>query len=456
MSLTVCQLHFTQQADKALYISDSLIKQLKLAGKKTAVVKLGYRTIQLPIRTLKKRGSHVYFTAPVRSHLRAPREGNCYIRSTATGNLQIGPLMGVLTSATGSLITPFGGRTPFIKQIISAGAKKAFYFAFSPTDVNWQNDTINGYFLNPDGSWSRRVVPLPDVVYNRHPSRAVDASLSMEQLKERFVKRQIPLFNWNFFSKWEVYRLLENDPEATRHVPESFINPSPDRIQEMLHKHQFVYLKPTGGSLGIGIYRLTYHPRDGYFVRYRKNGSNVLLRYTRFSSLMQMLKLPNGRLKNYVVQQGIRLLEIDGCPLDFRFHMHKTGSNNWVVVGIGAKKAGRGSVTTHIKNGGKLMTPEHALSRAIGSRSEDTLQRAKQVSIKLAEAIERNYPHTIGELGFDIGIDKSDNIWMFEANAKPGRSIFKHPELKQQGVASLNHIFEHCLYLSKFRTRRDD
>ncbi|GJM79748.1 hypothetical protein HMSSN139_22440 [Paenibacillus sp. HMSSN-139] len=70
-------------------------------------------------------------------------------------------------------------------------------------------------------------------------------------------------------------------------------------------------------------------------------------------------------LRGYVAQQGIRLIEIDSCPIDFRFHMHKNGKNQWVVVGIGAKKAGKGSVTTHLKNGGSLLTPEQALSRAL-------------------------------------------------------------------------------------------
>ncbi len=37
-------------------------------------------------------------------------------------------------------------------------------------------------------------------------------------------------------------------------------------LKEMLEKHKFVYLKPTGGSLGIGIYRLTY-ARTGIFCK---------------------------------------------------------------------------------------------------------------------------------------------------------------------------------------------
>ena len=67
------------------------------------------------------------------------------------------------------------------------------------------------------------------------------------------------------------------------------------------------------------------------------------------------------------------------------------------------------------------------------------MEKAKRETIKLAEIIERKSKRRVGELGFDIGIDKSGHIWMFEANAKPGRSIFKHPALKKQGRKSLRY-----------------
>jgi len=160
------------------------------------------------------------------------------------------------------------------------------------------------------------------------------------------------------------------------------------------------------------------------------------------------------RLSHYVIQQGIRLIELDGCPLDFRFHLHKNGNNQWVVAGIGAKKAGKGSVTTHVKNGGSVMTPEHALGRIYGGRADQVLANAKQVAVRLAEAIEKNYRRRLGELGFDLGIDQKERVWMFEANAKPGRSIFKHPSLKSQGADSLKHIYDYLVYLSNFRPGR--
>lgn len=97
------------------------------------------------------------------------------------------------------------------------------------------------------------------------------------------------------------------------------------------------------------------------------------------------------------------------------------------------------------------MTPEQALGKTFGSQADAVLEKAKLAAIKLSEAIERNYPHRLGELGLDLGIDKDGEVWMFEANAKPGRSIFKHPALRSEGRASLSYILEHCLYLSRFK-----
>jgi hypothetical protein len=336
------------------------------------------------------------------------------------------------------------------------GSDRSFTFAFSPRSVNWMQETVVGYFPRKDGGWVRRKVPLPDVVYNRLASRKEEKLASMDSFKERFLKRGIPLFNWNFFDKWDVYNLLEGT-DVFKHVPESHINPTQAQIKDMLDKHKFIYLKPTGGSLGIGIYRLTYNPKRGYYARFRQAGKNVLLRFNKFEGLMRLLNRQKGRLKlnNYVVQQGIRLIEIDNCPIDFRFHMTKNIKNEWVVAGIGAKKAGRGSVTTHVRTGGQLMTPEQVLRQIFGNRGDQVLDNAKATAIKLAETIEMKHRHMLGELGFDIGIDQSENIWMFEANSKPGRSIFKHPALKGQGKASLNYLFEYCQYLSRFRPRRE-
>ncbi|MFD1178357.1 YheC/YheD family protein [Paenibacillus puldeungensis] len=455
MSLTYCNVHFTQEPERVVYVSRALMKNLKLSGKKSLHLRLGGERIPATVKSINKAGKHLYLASGVRRGIKIPKAGGVYLRSLQEGEVQIGPLIGVLSDGPmTSMGNPFGSRTGFIKQLLRQGSRISYIFAFTPRDINWEDESVNGYFLNEAGRFVRKRVPLPDVVYNRLPSRRAETSTSINQLRERFVRRKIPFFNWSFFNKSDIYRLLENDNVVNRYVPESIMGPTTEQIKEMLERHSLIYYKPNGGSLGNGIYRLSYIPKSGYYARYRNNGRNALLRFGTFNSLMRTLQARHGRsLRGYVAQQGIRLIEIEGCPIDFRFHMHKNGKNQWVVVGIGAKKAGKGSVTTHIKNGGSLLTPEQALSRAFGARADEVLRHAKGVAVTLAEAIETHHQHLIGELGFDIGIDRDEQIWMFEANAKPGRSIFKHPSLRAEGKASVDHILEHCLYLSKFRRR---
>lgn len=455
MSLTFCNVHFTQQPQRVVYVSGSLIKNLKLSGKRTVNLRFGGERIPAALKTINKTGKHIYLASGIRREMKIPKAGGVFLRSLADGEVQIGPLIGVLSDGpTSSATNPFGSRTGFIKQLLKSGSKQSYIFAFTPRDIHWDNETVNGYFLNEAGHFERKKVPLPDVVYNRLPSRRAETTSSITQLRERFIRRKIPFFNWSFFNKSDIYRMLEKDPVVGRYVPESVMSPTPEQVRELLERHSLIYYKPNSGSLGNGIYRLAKIGKNGFYARYRNGGKNALLRFGSFPALMRTLQARHGRqLRGYVAQQGIRLIEIDGCPIDFRFHMHKNGRNQWVVVGIGAKKAGKGSVTTHLKNGGSLLTPEQALARAFGARANEVLDRAKSVAITLAEAIEIHHQHLIGEIGFDIGIDKDEKIWMFEANAKPGRSIFKHPSLRAEGKASVEHILEHCLYLSKFRRR---
>ncbi|GIQ66045.1 hypothetical protein PACILC2_46130 [Paenibacillus cisolokensis] len=74
-------------------------------------------------------------------------------------------------------------------------------------------------------------MPLPDVVYNRLPSRRAETSLSIASLREHFVRRKIPFFNWSFLNKSDVYKMLDQDVEALKHLPESVSGPSAEKLK---------------------------------------------------------------------------------------------------------------------------------------------------------------------------------------------------------------------------------
>ncbi|MFL6561575.1 MAG: YheC/YheD family protein, partial [Bacillus sp. (in: firmicutes)] len=57
-------------------------------------------------------------------------------------------------------------------------------------------------------------------------------------------------------------------------------------------------------------------------------------------------------------------------------------------------------------------------------------EKLSNAALLLSGALDRHVEGIIGEIGFDLGIDRNGDIWLFEANSKPGRTIFTHPELK--------------------------
>ena len=81
-----------------------------------------------------------------------------------------------------------------------------------------------------------------------------------------------------------------------------------------------------------------------------------------------------------------------------------------------------------MNNGGIVKS----LDELFEDRTERELYERKlsEAALILSSILEKNMEGIIGELGFDFGIDKTGKVWLFEANSKPGRSIFKHPKLK--------------------------
>jgi hypothetical protein len=117
----------------------------------------------------------------------------------------------------------------------------------------------------------------------------------------------------------------------------------------------------------------------------------------------------------------------DSRSIDFRIHTNKDDSGIWHVSAIAAKIAGAGSVTTHARSGGAIKTMEEIFSK---DECELFTKKLSNAALLLSKAIDKNVSGIIGEIGFDLGIDRNGEVWLFEANSKPGRSIFSHPELK--------------------------
>ncbi|MET3696382.1 YheC/D-like protein [Bacillus oleivorans] len=364
--------------------------------------------------------------------------------------LHFGPLIGIITSGFSSIKTkPVGDRSSFFSRLMRNQAKYGVAFIlFGKDHINWDEGTIKGYSYGEKG-WEQITAPFPNVIYDRLPNRRMEGEEKFRTVKKKLQEEYlIPWFNPGFFNKLDVFERIEQDDEAKAYLPETHAFTSFSVIEQMLSKYGHVYVKPQNGSLGSGIHQIIYvRESDFYYCRFKdKDGNKRLRKYQTLERLFNNL-FKNRSLKNMMVQQGISLMRYDQHPVDFRIHTNKDESGNWTVSAIAAKVAGTGSPTTHIKNGGEVKTLEEIVPDT--KLRKQMKERITKASLVLSRALEQNMEGIIAEIGFDLGVDKEGRIWLFEANSKPGRSIFIHPDLRGFEKLTRKLMLSYAIYLTK-------
>nr|WP_304214591.1 YheC/YheD family protein [Fredinandcohnia onubensis] len=365
-------------------------------------------------------------------------------------HLYIGPLVGIFTAGfSESMIRPIGERTLFFAKLLAQEkAVGAYVFIFGAKHIDWDKGTIHGLFHSHSG-WETIEIPFPNVVYDRLPNRRTEKHKTLSNIKQRLHHEYlIPWFNPGFFDKWEIHQLLEGDHRVATYLPETHKSPTFSLIERMLSKYQHVYIKPANGSLGLGIYQILFdRETDEYYCRFRDaDGKNRLQRFSSIEAFVNT-HFRNRRLEHYIVQQGIHLIRRDHKTIDFRIHTNKDEKGKWQVSVMAGKIAGRGSVTTHLNNGGVVRTLTEIFPDV--EECKKFTDSLSQAALILSEVIDSRQAGHIGELGFDLGIDKNGSVWLFEANSKPGRSIFSHPKLRKYDKLSSRLPLQYAVFLTE-------
>lgn len=362
--------------------------------------------------------------------------------------LIFGPLIGIFSSGfTKFPIHPIGERSSLFSKLLSIHSSVGVVpFLFGEEHIDWDQQLINGFFYTQDG-WTQVNFPLPNVIYDRLPNRRSEKLKKSKLVKEKLEKEyHIPWYNPGFFNKLDVYERLFNDKRAALYLPETSTFISFHQIERMLSNYGHIYIKPINGSLGIGIYQIIYDKKNNhYYCRYH-DSRNHLLKFPSLEALFNHI-FANKNLDRMIVQQGIHLLKVEGRPLDFRVHANKDEHGKWKVSAIAAKIAGIGSPTTHVKAGGEIKTIEE-----IFKDKEEQIKfkkRLEHAALDLSYSLEMNFDGIIGEIGFDFGIDTKGQIWLFEANSKPGRSIFSHPSLKEFDLLTRKLSLSYSIFLTE-------
>lgn len=362
------------------------------------------------------------------------------------------PLVGILT--TDDPKRRFrGNRKNFIDIIRKGDEMGVSVYVITESELDLKQKTVLAHTYNRYAKkWEKQRIPIPGILYNRIPSREEELNPRVRKIIRECMKHpDIQLFNPSFFNKWKLLKWMKRSGKTRRYVPVTRKFSARTKLLPLFRKSSLWYLKPEQGKAGQGIMRVQ-RSRSAKLPYTLTSQDKMKSRAFRFKSLRglryKMLTLTEN--DSYIIQQGIQLVRYQGRPFDLRALVQKDGEGKWAVTGIGARVAGRDSITTHVPRGGSIEDPQKLLDSCFGSAvGGKLLDRAGKMCLRFAKQIERASGQTLGEMSLDLGIDQRRRIWFFEANAKPMK--FDEPHIRQH---SLEQMLQYCLYLAKNKNRR--
>ncbi len=360
--------------------------------------------------------------------------------------LHLGPTIGIMATYIPSPnryeIDPRSLHAELIYLSIVSKSFPGQVYVFTPSGINWANNTCRGYvyhqFSATRGKWESALYPIPDVVYDRIHSRSAEARNSVKYAKIRLMQMPyLNYFNPHYLNKWNVHQIMAANPRLTEYLPDTR-ELTQDNLEEMLRKYHTLFIKPSNGSLGKGIIKVSSHRGQFNYVIYRNRRLRGQARSA--AELMNKTKKFRGD-RHYIVQQGLELIKYRGASFDLRIIYQKNGRGEWQISKKFCRIAPRGSSISNLSSGGRveksLKVLQHAFknSNLIETKNEQIRLLCKMV----AGTLETDNNSTFGELGMDIGIDRNGRLYLIEVNSKPRkttetvfspaivRSTFKRP-----------------------------
>jgi hypothetical protein len=350
----------------------------------------------------------------------------------------------------------FRGNRPNFADLIRTGEEMGvFVYVTTPRYLKMNQPRTMGYrFDSKNKSWNMGQYPFPRIVYNRVPYRKHEMRPEVQETLQACMRnKSLKMFNSSFFNKWTLFEWLNSSKATRKFIPVTRKLNSSEELASLLKVHPSLYLKPERGKAGKGIMKVRMTvareepggaPRREYWLTIQESKFSQTNKFTSLAAVWANIQQFIND-KEYIVQQGIPLTNYKKRPFDLRVLAQKNTKGVWEITGVGARLAGKSSITTHVPRGGSIDDPQKLLTSAFGTDgSRRLLSRVRKSALIIARQIEKKSGHSLGEMSMDLGIDSAGGIWFFEANSKPMK--FDEPHIRKK---SLERIIQYCIYLSK-------
>ncbi|HEU5140806.1 MAG TPA: YheC/YheD family protein [Bacillales bacterium] len=359
------------------------------------------------------------------------------------GELQIGPVVAVLTLLKGNAFE--GSLVAYCDELTRYSEKQhALLYVFTLKD--WRRDSVIGY-VKRHNYWDRRELPIPHVIHNRIGQRKLEQLPATERYFQEITNEGIACFNARFLDKWEVHQQLASHPDLAPYLPETILYESEKSLKEMTERYSSVFLKPAAGSQGKQIFRITR--RENHFeLDYTTFSGDIERQFSTFEELYHTL-VRRIRQQQYIIQQGLSLLEHRQCPLDFRMLCNRRQTDKWTVTSGVARISNEEQFVSNLARGGKSHSIKEVLQQAFPNRVAKQIRALLgDLSLEIAERVSLESEGIYGELGIDLALDYQGKPWILEVNTKPSKDL--DPSRDQAIRPSAKAVIDYSCYLAGF------
>ncbi|NOU93309.1 hypothetical protein GC093_08775 [Paenibacillus sp. LMG 31456] len=264
-----------------------------------------------------------------------------------------------------------------------------------------------------NGRYKRKQRAIPEVTHNR----AITLSPRGKRNLKRLAKSSIVYNRKNRYSKYRIYKQLYQNRALRRYLPYS-MKYSVVNLVRAMKEYSVLFIKPTSGSVGIGIIKIKQQSNGNWKLYWKKRKPSQ----GAARQIIAFIKHKVGK-QAYLIQEGIPLATFQGRPYDLRVSVQRGKTGEWQVTGIVGKVAAKGRHVTNVAQGGKVKRCEE-LFRSGGLSAESTKKELQRVSLEIANYLGRRLSN-LADIGLDMGIDHKGAVKFIEMNGRDQRYSFK-------------------------------
>ncbi|HEX6923376.1 MAG TPA: YheC/YheD family protein [Bacillales bacterium] len=357
--------------------------------------------------------------------------------------LEIGPVVAVLTLLKGNAFE--GSLVSYCEELARYSEKEhVLFYVFTLRD--WRRDSVVGY-VRRHNSWDRRELPPPNVIHNRIGQRRLEQLPATERFFQSLPEKNIAVFNARFLDKWEVHEKLAAHPELIPYIPETVLYENKKSLKDLVEQYPCVFLKPAAGSQGKQIFRI--HRKENHFeLDYTTFNGDIERHFSTFEELYRTV-WSRIQQQQYIIQQGLSLLEFRKRPLDFRMLCNKGQTGDWKVVSGVARVSDEEQFVSNLAQGGKSYPVRDVLQETFHEKHARQIRKLLgELALETANLISLETEGLYGELGIDLALDQQGKPWILEVNTKPSKDL--DPSREQSVRPSARAVIDYSCYLAGF------